>query len=142
MSNVDGLDQVKKNLEALSKKYGEAVVKAGGAAAQLVRTSAIKSIQQKSSGEAVTRYRSGGNSYQHTASAAGDAPNSDTGALVRSVQVEIKPNAIYVGSKLNYAGHLEFGTSKMNARPWLFPALEKSKKEISDIYGLKIKGVK
>jgi HK97 gp10 family phage protein len=140
--NVQGIEEVQANLQKLSDKYGRAVVDAGNKAAMLIRTSAIKSIQSKSSGSEATRYRLGGNSYQHTVSAAGDAPNTDTGALVRSIQIETKPDAIFVGSSIEYSAALEFGTKRMQARPWLIPALESNRKKINDVYGLKIKAVK
>lgn len=68
----------------------------------------------------------------HQASAPGEAPASDTGRLVNSI------NSYLNGSKLEsfvvagrglvkYAAMLEFGTRKMAARPFMFPALEKSK---------------
>ena len=94
-----------------------------------IRTDAIKSIQNKSGGTQVSRSRQGGGTYTHTASAAGGAPNTDTGKLVASIAVEPNKSGVYalVGSNLDYGGFLEFGTSKMGARPWLEPALRKNK---------------
>ena len=93
-----------------------------------VRNTAIKSIQNKSGGTQVQRSRQGGGTYTHTASAAGSAPNTDTGKLVASIAVEPHKSGVYalVGSNLDYAGWLEFGTTKMGARPWLEPALRKN----------------
>lgn len=64
----------------------------------------------------------------HQASAAGDAPKTDTGALVRNITFE--KSSMTVGSRKD-APHgfwLEFGTSKMAARPWLQPAFDKMTK--------------
>lgn len=60
-------------------------------------------------------------------SAEGGPPNSDTGILVNSIYTRIEPGAsgaavVKVGSDLKYAKYLEFGTTHMRARPWLFPS--------------------
>jgi HK97 gp10 family phage protein len=139
---VEGAEQVQKNLAKLAGKYGDATVAGVMEFAQLVRTDAIKSIQSTSNGEAVTRTSASGNSYSHTSSKPGDAPNTDTGRLAGSVQVDVKPSAIFVGSTLYYAGYLEFGTRSMSARPWLFPALEGNKKNAPRIVAKHLKKVK
>jgi len=130
---VQGIEEVQKNLASLAEEYGRAVAKAAVAGAELVRGEAIKSIQATSGGEQVTRYRKGGKPYAHTASAPGDAPNTDTGRLVSSILVDVKPFGIFVGSTLQYAGHLEFGTSIMEPRPWLNPALESQRRAVEQL---------
>lgn len=130
---IKGMDKLQKNFDRLSKKFGEDVAKASVAGGHLVRAAAIKSIQQKSAGETVTRYRLGGGSYTHTVSNPGDAPNTDTGALVRSIQVDVRREGVYVGSTLEYAPMLEFGTSTMDARPWLNPALESQRRNVQKL---------
>lgn len=134
---VTGVKEMQASLATLSKKYSDAVAKGAFAAAQSVRADAIKSIQTQSSGETVTRYRADGMPYKHTASKEGDAPNTDTGDLVKSVLVEVKPDGIYVGSRLDYAGHLEF---RLN-RPWLIPSLEKNRLLIRDMIGKNIDAI-
>lgn len=93
--------------------------------ANQVRNSAIKSIQNQTMGTYVTRYSQGGSAYDHVASRPGDAPNTDTGALVNSIAVEkIKGEPVaFVGSGLEYSKYLELGTKNMQPRPWLEPAL-------------------
>jgi phage gpG-like protein len=69
--------------------------------------------------------RSGGKSHQ--ASAPGEAPAIDYGHLVNSIQVEITgPLTAIVGSNAEYAPYLEFGTSRMAARPAWIPAAERA----------------
>ena len=142
-AEIKGMDKLEKNFARLSKKYGENVAKATVTGAQLVRTSAVKSIQSVSSGDTVTRYRNGGGSYSHTASKPGDAPNTDTGALAgRTLQVDVRREGVYVGSSLEYAPMLEFGTSKMRARPWLNPALESNRRKIQALITNAVKRTK
>ena len=42
-------------------------------------------------------------------------------------------------SEASYSKFLEYGTSKMLARPFLFPAFEKSKTKIAEILFMKVK---
>ena len=81
---------------------------------------AKKSIQaHQSSGNVYSR-----GSITHTASTAGNPPNSDTGNLVKNITIQKIKGGYDVGSRKGapYGVHLEFGTSKMAARPWLTPA--------------------
>ena len=132
MSNVQvqGIEEVQRNLAKLADSYGKAVADALVVSGNDVRNTAIRSIQEKSSGRTVTRSRAGGSTYEHVAAAAGSAPNSDTGRLVQSVQVDITADSVFVGSTLEYAPWLEFGTRNMLPRPWLNPALEANRRSI------------
>lgn len=131
---VQGIEEVNRNLSALAEKYGKAVTDAALAGGQLVRSTAIKSIQGQSSGREVTRSRNGGGQYSQVASAPGSAPNTDTGRLVSSILVDVQLSDVFVGSTLEYAGHLEFGTVRMDPRPWLNPALEKNRRTIENLF--------
>lgn len=62
------------------------------------------------------------NSMGTSPSAAGDPPGVDTGALKNSIHVErrgVMNQAIVTG--VDYDAHLEFGTVKMGARPYMGP---------------------
>jgi HK97 gp10 family phage protein len=50
---------------------------------------------------------------------AGGAPAIRTGNLRRSIQSQIVGNTVLVGSVADYSRFLEYGTSKMAARPFL-----------------------
>lgn len=138
--------EVEQELAKLAKKYGKATVDAAIVSAQLVRGEAIKSIQDASMGTHVTRHTSTGSAYNHVAAKAGAAPNTDTGALVNSIQVEgdgggllgQRMKGIFVGTRLAYGAWLEYGTKKMLARPWLWPALERKRDDIRKIFGKNI----
>jgi len=91
---------------------------------------AKQSIQQSSS-SGVT-YEKYNPRRTHTASSAGNPPNTDTGFLVSNIHAVIDPDRLggSVESRADYSGFLEFGTSKMKARPYLQPALEENKPKI------------
>lgn len=100
-----------------------------------VKATAIKSISAEPS-QGITRkvYNSkkdgGGVRAIHTASKAGDAPNTDTGNLVQSLKFRKQKgidvlHTFKVGSTLDYAAWLEFGTLHTAARPFLQPAMDK-----------------
>ena len=133
-TQVSGVAEVQASLDAIARKYGQAVADAALAGGNLVRTSAIKSIQEVSSGHIVTRTREGGETYEHMASKPGDAPNTDTDRLVGSIQVDGDGKDIKVGTPLDYGKDLETGTARMKARPWLYPALERRRAQIKQLF--------
>lgn len=132
---VQGGEELRRNFDKLSKQFGKQVAEAAFKGGQVVRTDAIKSIQRVSNGKKVIRSRGKGNQYEHTVSKPGDAPNTDTGRLAGSIQVEVRADDVYVGTSVDYAPALEFGAAKNNlkARPFMFPALERNKEKIRDL---------
>jgi len=67
----------------------------------------------------------------HTASRPGDPPALDTGTLRNSIEVGgVTPNEATVGTNVEYAVHLEFGTAHMGPRPFLRPAIDQHESEI------------
>ena len=134
MIKVSGIPQTLKALESIGVDVERAIKNGVFVTAQGVRNTAIKSIQAQSQGRQVTRYSQGGREYAHTASAPGDAPNTDTGALVKSIAVEPQQPELemFIGSGLEYAPYLEYGTKRMQPRPWLQPALDINKATLTD----------
>ena len=126
---VKNLKKVLKQLNRLQKDMEvpfQEIVKGGG---QLIRGEAIKSIQ--SGGKSGVMYQKYNPRREHRASAPGQAPASDTGNLVSKIIVKQKTkNVVNVESNADYSAFLEYGTSKMEARPFMLPAFEKSKKPI------------
>ena len=126
---VQNLQKVIKAFRTLSKDMKpdlQEVIKGG---AQLIRGEAVKSIQTgPKSGKVYTRYNP---TRTHISSAPGEAPASDTGNLVRNIRVKQKSQDIVtVESGASYSKFLEYGTSKMQARPFLFPAFKMSQNKI------------
>ena len=70
-------------------------------------------------------------------SAPGEPPGKRTGTLGRGIthEVEKKPDSVVgrVGTNITYAIPLEFGTSKMAARPFMRPGLERNKERVARI---------
>ena len=127
--NVKNLKKVLSQLNRLDKDLEtpfQEIVKGGG---QLIRAEAIKSIQTGAKTGIV--YQKYNPRRQHRASAPGQAPASDTGNLVSKIIVKQKSkNVTQVESGADYSKFLEYGTSKMEPRPFLFPAFEKSRNKI------------
>lgn len=99
--------------------------------AHQLRNNAIEAIQ---SGQKSGRiYKRG--AITHQASAPGEAPASDTGALVRSIRVDHQPGTgrASVVVAADYAGYLEFGTRKMAPRPFIRPSIAKLKAEAPEV---------
>ena len=97
------------------------------AAEQVVEITA-RSIERKVK-TGLSRGGRSGRTYQrrgitHQASAAGEYPKTDTGALVASVFTDISGLFATVGSNLVYSAHLEYGTRNMSARPMWGPIRE------------------
>lgn len=108
--------------------------------ADLVMFEVMTTVLTETKAEAVRGIQGGpasGVTYQkynprrvHTASAPGQYPATDTGRLASSVTAILPTRARLVGevgTAVMYGRHLEFGTSRMAARPWLLPSFEKAK---------------
>lgn len=101
-----------------------------GRAGNLVRNTAVTSIQQGAkSGVVYEKYNP---RRTHRASAAGQPPATDTGFLANNIALKIDSDGLgaSVESRADYSAFLEFGTSKMAARPFMQPALESNKTKI------------
>ena len=70
----------------------------------------------------------------HVASKPGEAPNADTRLLDTSIHtVVVGVNRVNVESTAPYSVALEFGTSRMAARPFMKPATNAKRKEAVDL---------
>lgn len=57
----------------------------------------------------------------------------DTGRLRNSITHEVRGDAAYIGSRVEYAPYVEFGTSRQRAQPFLRPAATEHGAEYRDI---------
>lgn len=72
----------------------------------------------------------------HVPSAPGEPPNADTRLLDTSIGTIVigeNPPKVNVVSSAPYSAALEFGTSKMEARPFMRPATNKKRKKAAQI---------
>jgi len=131
---IDGLDRIEKASGRVQQEIHKELQKGLYASGLKVEKEAKQSILSgQKSGRIYTR-----RTVTHRASAPGEAPASDTGRLVNSITTYVnrisKLEALVVAGRgvVKYARMLEFGTAKMSARPFMFPAFEKSRSWIQE----------
>lgn len=122
MASVRGAERIQRRLERLRgpemvRRLSQALF-AGGEAVQVEAQLSIT--------------RDAVSGKNHVPSAPGQPPNNDTGVLAGNIEtVAVRPLLVRVKSKAPYASALEFGTSKMAARPYMKPALQKKKDAVT-----------
>jgi HK97 gp10 family phage protein len=80
---------------------------------------------------------------KHVASAPGYPPNVDTGTLRASIRAsQVKEMVWQVTAGTDYAIPLEFGTPRMQARPFFRPKVEGMKKKMPSHFKLKVRAIK
>lgn len=114
-------------LKRMAQNTAREVVKKLYVAGQLIELDAERSITSGSvSGKG------------HVPSAPSQPPNRDTGVLDGNIDTEIvgqNPPTVKVSSKAPYSAALEFGTSKMEARPYMTPASVRNRDEVVRLVG-------
>mgnify|MGYP001027103809 CR=1 FL=1 len=123
MARVTGVDRqiarLKRAGAAVRQEVGKAVI----AAARLVAAEAVSSIS--------AGWISG---PDHVPSKPGEPPNADTGRLHGAIDVVRRDElTAEVVSVAPYAVDLEFGTSRVAARPYLRPATAKRRAEAVEL---------
>ena len=102
----------------------------------LVRTTVVTGISQ---GPATGTPRGDGS----RASKEGEYPMTDTGFLVSNININRDNDGLggSVASNADYSEALEFGTSKMGARPFMQPSLEENKPKIRRLFRTVRRGI-
>lgn len=121
---LEGSKELQAALRNMTEEVRGEVSKAVIGTAMELRGDVVKSIQRgPASGTTYQKYNP---RRTHTASAPGQPPMTDTGRLAKNIQFDkVNDLTATVGSDVAYAAYLEFGTSRMAARPYFRPATEK-----------------
>lgn len=129
---VTGMAKLEKAVGKLADAFEDGRNKAVQESTLAIHREALVLIQDNADGASQIRY---GPKRVVNVSKPGDPPNTDTGRLVQSIKFDFPEDGIgLVGSNLNYAKDLEFGTSKMAARPWLSTAVANTAKQVDKIF--------
>ena len=121
---IKGYDEIARKLKRLSdarlaRDIGNALYVGG----EILATEAQLSITQGSMSGA-----------KHIPSKPGEPPMNDSGVLAGNIEtVQKSPALVEVSSNAPYSKALEYGTSKMAARPFLIPARNKTRKTIVEL---------
>lgn len=62
----------------------------------------------------------------------------DTGRLQGSIKSKVENNTVIVGTDVEYAAYVEFGTSRQRPQPYLTPAFEQNKRKLKDLVAKEI----
>ena len=125
---IEGLDELRTALNAMD--FDGAVNQAIAETALEMESRVVRAIHRSpASGRVYEKYNP---RRTHRASAPGQPPKSDTGALAGSVYSDIAPGMATVGSRLAYASYLEYGTQNMAPRPIWVPEAERARDALRD----------
>lgn len=122
--SVEGALSVKQAIQRFDDDSIKMIQGVIDSSAQNIRNHAIRSI--KNSPATGRTYKRG--SVSHTASSAGNPPVTDEGNLVKSISASVGNLEAEIGAYEPYSSFLEFGTRRMAARPFMFPAMEQERK--------------
>ena len=130
-AKIVGSIEIEANLKRISRTAKQLISHAVFKGVADVESEAKKSIQRGGkSGIVYQRYNP---KRTHRSSAPGEPPASDTGYLVNNIKRRMDSDKLggEVRSRADYSKYLEYGTSKMMPRPYMFPALEKHRGKIT-----------
>ena len=119
-----------KRLNATTKEITRAIDDEILTTAVEIRNIIIRNMRKKKTGRF---YKKTKKNILYQASAPWQAPAVDTGALIRSIVMDVRPHEVEVGSNMKgkdgkYPIFLEFGTKNMEPRPYLRPAFDHAKR--------------
>lgn len=124
-ASLTGSKELKAALKRIGSNADKEIEAAVRITAQAVRVHAQRSIARGT--KSGTVYDKTQPRRSHRASAPGEAPATDTGRLIGSIRANVTGTSASVIADTVYAAALEFGTSTIEARPFLIPALERER---------------
>lgn len=132
MGRITNAPRLTAKLDDLSKQGRARISQAVFVGADMIATEAALSITKGSiSGKS------------HVPSRPGEPPNADTRQLDKSI-VAVRTGELQAEVRVNapYAAALEYGTSRMAARPFLQPAVDKTRAEVIGLFFQAIKSAR
>lgn len=132
MISIEVREEVSRNIERdIQGRIEEGVLNGLRALALIAQGNAQQSILH---GPKTGRFYKRG-AVTHRASAPGEAPANDLGFLAQSLKIEVTQKlTVDIRALAPYAIHLEYGTRKMGARPFLRPAAEKAGQRAPEVF--------
>lgn len=123
----------------LADRIKQAAMRAVVRGTESIRNEAISLVQNPPKTGRVYQRRG----VEHQASAPGEAPASDTGRLVNSITTSYDTQNLVgtVNAGTKYAAYLEYGTAKMEPRPFMRPAVANKQQGIQEDIAAEIKKV-
>lgn len=141
MIKMTGTRQLLNNIKRMSADAEKIERDSVYLTANAIKNHAVKSIQEVSKGRYGDYEKQGGGIGQRWFSAKGSPPNTDTGHLQRSINIEpLQPQkTMYVGVNADYGVWLEFGTRNMAPRPFMQPAIDANEDTLRNLVAAKYK---
>jgi HK97 gp10 family phage protein len=137
MGRWRGREKLERRLKALTSPRAERML--GDAlfeAAQIIGIEAQALIMRGSASGQV------GGKHQHIRSQPGDPPMNEFGTLHGGIEtVQVAPLVVQVSSTAAHSKPLEFGTSKMAARPYMRPARDAKRREARDRFAAQVERI-
>jgi hypothetical protein len=131
--SVSGAAEFERWLFEYERKLNKSVRKEITKTANKIRNRVMASMNAPAQGRLYIREPGQNRSREHRASAPGDAPAKDSGALVESIAyTRPKPFSARVSSDIFYASRLEFGDMRVQARPSFRPATDAEREPFAE----------
>lgn len=128
MPKISGRNRAVSGLRRLPIDAVSEVSQSLFAGGERIKATASRKITEGSAGG------SSGGKHQHIPSRPGEPPNEFTGHLRSQLAVTQEgPLHVRISSNAKYSAPLEFGSSKMAARPFLGPSAREEKKAVTDL---------
>ena len=123
MGKMAGRERYIRTIRTLPTEQQKFVSRALFAAGEMVEDAAKGSIMQGSA-----------SGKRHVPSRPGEPPMNDTGVLHNNIETVMKgPLTVEISSNAPYSRALEYGTSRMAERPFMRPALAKSRTAVGKL---------
>ena len=128
-TKIIGLNRLKKKLRRIPLEQRDGIGRAIGLGLADMQGAIVRTIKRGSRTGVVVTIAG----ELHQRSAPGEPPKTESGHLAKNIFFGLDEDKLggEVGARVKYGRLLEFGTSRMAARPWLQPTFDRLKPKIS-----------